>query len=104
MKIPLWEHDKITRMEDLLKMRTVTIEEYRNLISSFQRQNLNYTDFKKYFKIDILSTLLENVKDKDENFKVKLSEYINYLDDRTLDKFVVSIHAVNDTCIKVSKQ
>ncbi len=25
MKIPLWEHDKIERMEDLLRMRAVTI-------------------------------------------------------------------------------
>ena len=52
-------------MEDLLKMRTTTIEVYRELIRSFQKQTLNYADFKKYFKIDILSTLLENVKDKD---------------------------------------
>lgn len=44
------------------------------------------------------------MKDKDEHFKVKLSEYITYLDDRTLDKFVLAIHAVNDVCLKISKQ
>jgi hypothetical protein len=51
-------------MPDLLTMRANTINKFRQLIDSFDKQTLNYKEFKKYFKLDILTTLLYNVKDK----------------------------------------
>lgn len=95
MKIPLWDFESIRKMKDLLIMKDKTIQDYRKLIQSFEKQTLSFSDFKKNFKIDILATLLENIKGKDENLKNKLREHINYLDDRTLKYCVISINSIN---------
>jgi hypothetical protein len=58
MKIPLWNFEAISKMPDLLEMRNNTIKNFDKLIHSFEKQNLNYSEFKKYFKIDILATIL----------------------------------------------
>ncbi len=51
MKIPLWESARIRKMNDLLDMRRKTINQFDNLVEEFKQKNLNYSEFKKYFKI-----------------------------------------------------
>lgn len=95
MKIPLWKKEDITLLPDLLTMREATINNYGNLIDSFEEQTLSFKEFKKYFKVDLLSTLLENIKDRDEAFKRKLTDFVSYLNEKTLQNYTVAIKAIN---------